>query len=260
MGGRIEEVNMPKFFVKSNQVNDKSIIILGEDVNHIKNVLRLKIDDNIQICNSDTKENFTCGIKKMYKDKIECTIFNKIKSEAESNIYINIFQGLPKSDKMELIIQKNVELGACEITPVEMKRCVVKFDNKIKTKKIERWQKISEVSAKQSGRDIVPKINKVISINEICKIIGEYDIVLLAYEKEEKNTLKKELTNLKGLNKDLKIGIIIGPEGGLEQEEVDLLKQNGAKAVTLGNRILRTETAALVITSIIMYEFENKKE
>ena len=106
----------------------------------------------------------------------------------------------------------------------------------------------------------MPKVNEVISINEICNVINEYDIVLLAYEKEENNTLKKELLNLKNKKKDLKIGIIIGPEGGLEQEEVDLLKQNGAKVITLGKRILRTETAAMVIISIIMYELENKEE
>lgn len=247
---------MPKFFVKNEQITDNKITIIGEDVNHIKNVLRLKIDDNIHVCNVDTSINYTCGISKINNDNIECIIFNEKASNCESNVHINIFQGLPKSDKMELIIQKSVELGADEITPVEMKRCVVKIDEKSKQKKIERWQKISEVAAKQSGRDIVPKINNVVNIKNICNLIDKYDIVLLAYENEKDNTLKSELTKLKN-KENLKIGVIIGPEGGLEEQEVEILKEAGAKVITLGNRILRTETVALVVTGIIMYELEN---
>ena len=216
---------MPKFFVNNNQIKEDRIIITGEDVNHIKNVLRLKIDDNIQICNSDTTKNYTCGISKLNDNSIECIIFNEIESSSESNVDINIFQGIPKADKMELIIQKCVELGVNQITPVEMKRCIAKIEDKAKNKKIERWQKISEVAAKQCGRDKLPKINNVINVKNICNIICEYDIVLLAYENEEINTLKNEMQKLKNIeNKEIKIGIIIGPEGGIEKEEVDLLK------------------------------------
>ena len=246
---------MPKFFVKNNQIKEDRIIIIGEDVNHIKNVLRLKVDDNIQICNSDTAQNYTCGISKLNDNSIECIIYNKIESNSESDIDITIFQGIPKADKMELIIQKCVELGVNQITPVEMKRCIAKIEDKAKNKKIERWQKISEVAAKQCGRDKLPKINNVINVKNICNIICEYDIVLLAYENEEINTLKNEIYKLKNIeNKEIKIGIIIGPEGGLEKEEVDVLKGNGAKVITLGKRILRTETVGFVLTSIIMYE------
>lgn len=246
---------MPKFFVNSNQINDNRVIITGEDVNHIKNVLRLSVDDDIQVCNLETAENYTCGIIKLNNDNIECNIFNKIVSEAESNIHINVFQGIPKSDKMELIIQKCVELGVSEITPVEMKRCVAKIEDKAKIKKISRWQKISEVAAKQCGRDIVPKINDITNVKNICNLIKEYDIVLLAYENEEENTLRNELLKLKQIkNESLKIGIIIGPEGGFDKEEVEILKEHGAKTITLGKRILRTETVAFVLTSIIMYE------
>ena len=246
---------MPKFFVKSNQIEEDKIIITGEDVNHIKNVLRLSSDDDIQICDIDTSINYICKISSIDNDKIECNILNQIDSEAESNVHINVFQGLPKSDKMELIIQKSVELGINEITPVEMKRCVVKIEDKAKSKKIERWQKISEVAAKQCGRDRVPKINNVTNIKNICNLVSEYDIVLLAYENEEENTLKNELLKLKNeTNEKLRIGIIIGPEGGLDKEEVEFLKANGAKPITLGKRILRTETVAFVLTSIIMYE------
>ncbi len=246
---------MPKFFVKNNQIKENKVIIIGEDVNHIKNVLRLGIDDSIQICNLDTSENYICGINKMDITNIECNILKKVNSETESNIHISIFQGLPKADKMELIIQKTVELGVYDITPVEMERCVVKLDDKNKTKKIERWKKISEVAAKQSGRDFIPNINYPVNIKKICNLINEYDIVIVAYENEELNTLKEELNNLKYINNNiLKIAIIIGPEGGIEKKEIDLLKEAGAKVVTLGRRILRTETVAFVLTSIIMYE------
>ena len=246
---------MPKFFVKSNQIKEDKIIITGEDVNHIKNVLRLNIDDDLQVCNLDTAINYTCGISKIDNEKVECNIFNEVDSNSESRIHINIFQGIPKSDKMELIIQKCVELGVNEVTPVEMKRCVAKIEDKSKVKKIDRWQKISEVAAKQCGRDRVPKINDVINIKNICNLISKYDIVLLAYENEQENTLKNELLRLKDkTDANLKIAIIIGPEGGLDKEEVELLKENGAKSITLGKRILRTETVAFVLTSIIMYE------
>lgn len=247
---------MPKFFVRSKQVADNKIYIIGNDVNHIKNVLRAQIGETIEICNSDTTENFLCEIEKIEKEKIECEILEKIKSNVESNIHVTIFQGLPKSDKMEYIIQKSVELGVYDITPVEMKRCVVKLNEKDKTKKIERWTKISEVAAKQSGRDIIPKLNDFSNIKEICNLAKDYDILLVAYEKEKENSLKNELKKIKE-NKMQKIGVIIGPEGGLEKEDVQSLELNGAKIITLGKRILRTETVALNVLSNIMYELED---
>lgn len=247
---------MPKFFVKSEQVADNKIYITQNDVNHIKNVLRAQIGEKIEICNSDTSENFLCEIEKIEKEKIECNILEKIKSNVESSIHVTIFQGLPKSDKMEYIIQKSVELGVYDITPVEMKRCVVKLNEKDKIKKIQRWQKISEVAAKQCGRDIIPKINNMSNIKEICNIIQNYDIVLVAYEEEKENKIKSNLKQIKE-NKQKNIGIVIGPEGGLEKEDVKLLESKGAKVITLGNRILRTETVALNVLSNIMYELED---
>lgn len=252
---------MPKFFVKEEQIQENQIIILGQDVNHIKKVLRAKIGDELQICNSQNGENFLCEIDNLDEEKIICQIKEKIQEQVESNIEVTIFQGLPKADKMEYIIQKSVELGVYDITPVEMKRCVVKLNEKDKSKKIERWQKISEVAAKQCGRDIIPQINNIINIKNICNLIQEYDMVLVAYENEEKNTLKEQLENIKKQNNSkskVKIGIIIGPEGGLEEKDVETLKENGAKVITLGRRILRTETVALNVLSIIMYELENE--
>ena len=253
---------MPKFFVKENQIQNNKIIIEGQDVNHIQKVLRAQIGQELEICNSENGDNYLCDIKEFTEKEIICDIKIKKEEITESNIKVTIFQGLPKADKMEYIIQKSVELGAYDITPVEMKRCVVKLDEKTKNKKIARWQKISEVAAKQCGRDIIPQINNIINIKNICNLIQEYDMVLVAYENEENNSLKNELNQIKNTilnnqNQEFKIGIVIGPEGGLEKQDVENLERSGAKIITLGKRILRTETVALNVLSIIMYELEN---
>ena len=255
---------MPKFFIKQNQIENNQIKIIGNDINHIKNVLRAKVGEEIEICNSDLQENYICKIKTIEKEKINLEIIEKISSISESNIKVTIFQGIPKADKMELIIQKSVELGVYDITPVEMKRCVVKLQEKDKIKKIERWQKISEVAAKQSGRDYIPKVNNCIRLKEILNQRSEYDEIILAYEKEKENTLKQEISQIKQKfnsklkAEELKIGIIIGPEGGIDEEEEKMLRENGIRVITLGNRILRTETVALNMLSIIMYELEER--
>lgn len=246
---------MPKFFVTTNQINGESIIIQNDDVNHIKNVLRAKIDDEIDICDSNTSKNYLCKIEQMEDKKICCRIIKETYSNVESKIKVSIFQGLPKADKMELVIQKAVELGVYDITPIQMKRCVVKLNDKDKAKKIQRWQKISEVAAKQSGRDRIPNINHIISMKEMYERFKEYDLVLVAYENEKVNSLKQELKQIEK-NKEIKIAVIIGPEGGIDKEEIKEFEENGAKIITLGNRILRTETVALHILSIIMYELE----
>lgn len=222
-------------------------------MNHIKNVLRCQKGEHIEICNSETSKNYLCEINKIEKEEIECNILENLRSNVETDIKVTIFQGLPKADKMEYIIQKSVELGAYDITPVEMKRCIVKLNEKDKEKKIQRWQKIAEVAAKQCKRDIIPKINNITNVKLICNIIQNYDIILVAYEKEKERTLKSELKKIKEYNQK-NIGIIIGPEGGLDEDDVKLLEESGAKVITLGNRILRTETVALNVLSNIMYE------
>lgn len=224
-------------------------------MNHIKNVLRCQKGEHIEICNSETSKNYLCEINKIEKEEIECNILENLRSNVETDIKVTIFQGLPKADKMEYIIQKSVELGAYDITPVEMKRCIVKLNEKDKEKKIKRWQKIAEVAAKQCKRDIIPKINNITNVKLICNIIQNYDIILVAYEKEKERTLKSELKKIKEYNQK-NIGIIIGPEGGLDEDDVKLLEESGAKVITLGNRILRTETVALNVLSNIMYELE----
>lgn len=222
-------------------------------MNHIKNVLRYQKGEHIEICNSETSKNYLCEINKIEKEEIECNILENLRSNVETDIKVTIFQGLPKADKMEYIIQKSVELGVYDITPVEMKRCIVKLNEKDKEKKIQRWQKIAEVAAKQCKRDIIPKINNITNVKLICNIMQNYDIILVAYEKEKERTLKSELKKIKEYNQK-NIGIIIGPEGGLEEDDVKLLEESGAKVITLGNRILRTETVALNVLSNIMYE------
>ncbi len=248
---------MPKFFVAENQINNNKITIIGNDVNHIKNVLRQKSGDKITICDISKEQDYLCEIDKIEEKSIDCNIIEKLENNTESNVKVTIFQGLSKADKLELVIQKSVELGVYEIYPTEMKRCVVKLNEKDKLKKIQRWQKISEVAAKQCGRNIIPKINNIVNVKEVCNLCNEYDIVLIAYENEKENTLKKELKNLKKLDKEeIKVAVIIGPEGGIAPEEIEMFEENGAKIITLGNRILRTETVALSVLSIIMYELE----
>ena len=246
---------MPRFFVKTEQIGNNEITIIGEDVKHIKNVLRKQIGDNIEICNQETGKTYKCEISEIREKDILTSIIEELMCE-EQKIKVDIYQGLPKSDKMELIIQKSIELGANAIIPVEMKRCVVKFDTKSESKKIERWQKIAESAAKQSGRDTVPEIRRLIRVEDLIKLKDEYDAIILCYENEKENYIKNELIKLKDKQK-LRIAIVIGPEGGLEEKEVEYLNQNGAKVVTLGNRILRTETVALNLLSIIMYELEH---
>ena len=246
---------MPKFFITNNQIKNDKIYLTGDDVKHIANVLRKQVGCEINICNMETSDNFLCKIEAIDKENIKCKIIKTIKSEAEPTTEITIFQGIPKAEKMELIIQKCTELGAKHFVPVQMERCVVKLDSKAERKKIERWQKIAETAAKQSGRDIIPNIENSINLAKLCNLIQKYDIVLLAYENEKENKLKNELKNIKNIQ-NLKIGIIIGPEGGLEKQEVEKLQLAGVKVVTLGKRILRTETVGISMVSIIMYELE----
>lgn len=247
---------MPKFFVRENQINGNFITITGEDVNHILNVLRMKKDDDLQVCNQDTGENYLARIINSARDFVECKIKEKIEKTTESNIHITLFQGIPKFDKMELIIQKNTEIGINRIVPVMMERTVVKLDEKMAAKKIERWKKIAEIAAKQSMRDIIPMVDEVAKIQNID--LSEYDAVLVAYENEEYNMLKTELKKVKERieKKELNIAIVIGPEGGISESEITLLKEKNAKFVSLGKRILRTETAGLVMSGNIMYELE----
>lgn len=247
---------MQKFFVEENQIQDNKIYIEGTDVKHISNVLRLNKKEKIQICNKQTMENYIVQIEEIQKEKIITKIIEKLQTSIESNVEIHLYQGLPKADKMELIIQKTTELGIHSITPVDMVRCVVKLEEKDAKKKIERWQKIVEGAAKQSKRDIIPKIENKLKIKDMLEKINQYDIFIVAYEEETNNTLKQVLKEIENKN-NYKIGILIGPEGGIDSKEIEILKENGAVVVTLGKRILRTETAPIAMVSNILYELED---
>ena len=248
---------MAKFFVEENQVNlDKNqITILGEDTNHINNVLRLRKNEKILVSvKSDNPKTYIVSIQNIEDNKVLCNIVKKLDILNEPKIQLSIFQGIPKFDKMEWIIQKCTELGASSFIPLDLKRCVVKLKSKDEIKKNERWQKISEVASKQSGRDIIPKVYGKISLNELCNKINDYDIVFVAYEQENDFSLKYYAEKIQNSRK---IAIVIGPEGGFDESEVENLKNAGAKIISLGNRILRTETAPIALTSIIMYESGN---
>lgn len=241
---------MYKFFVEDNQIENNEIKITDADLKHISNVLRMRMGEEILITNKSTAETYKCSIKEINKNEVVCTIIEKEKNNTEPSIKVDIFQGIPKSDKMETIIQKSVELGVSKIFPVSMKNCVAKIKDDIK--KQERWQKISEAAAKQSKRNIIPSIEKSLDMKYLCDKINEYDLVLVAYENEDKITIKDILKN----NKAQRIAIVVGPEGGLTEKEVDELIKCGAKVVSLGKRILRTETAPIAMLSMIMYEYD----
>jgi 16S rRNA (uracil1498-N3)-methyltransferase len=249
---------MSKFFVRDEQIENNIVKIRGADVDYIKKVLKQKVEDEIIVCNSNNEKNYLCDIKKIENEMIECKIVRELE-DFKSNIKVTIMQGLPEKDKMDLVIQKSVELGAFNIQPVEMERCNVKYEEKDKYKKQEKWQKIAEVSAKQCDRNFIPKVAGIKSLKDICKMLFKYDVVILTYEKEKKIKLSEVLKVMKekyGEN-EIKIAVIIGPEGGLSSREVEMIQENkNVVTVTLGKRILRTETVALNVLSVIMYELE----
>lgn len=246
---------MQKFFVEENQIENDKINIIGEDVKHISSVLRMQKGEQILIGSKETLETYLTEIEQIEKEKVVAKIIEKYDTQTESNVEIDLYQGLPKADKMELIIQKTTEIGVSKVTPVDMVRCIVKLDEKNAKKKIERWQKVAEGAAKQSKRSKIPEIKNKIKIKDLENIISQYDAFIVAYEEENEVTLKQELKKLKEQEK-YKIGILVGPEGGITKEEIEKLTSYNAKVVTLGKRILRTETAPIVLTSNIIYELE----
>lgn len=245
---------MNRFFVDSGNIfEDQGKILINEieDIKHLTKVLRLGQGDEIEI-NNKKKTDYKVRILKIDKKYIECEILEKSISKTEADIEIVLFQGLPKGSKMDLIIQKNVEIGINRIIPFLSKRTVVKVkDKKSEAKKIERWQKIANEAAKQCKRGILPEIENVVEICALKDRLKEFDKVILPYEEEKGNGMRSALSNKVDIKK---IGIIIGPEGGFSEEEIYMLAELGAFPVSLGPRILRTETAGLVASSIVMYE------
>lgn len=240
---------MSKFFAEN--VSDNNITLNNDDFKHIKNVLRHKIGDEILVCDG-LGFDYVCEIKSL-DDEVLLEILEKSPCLAEPKLNITLFQGLPKFDKMELIIQKCVELGVCDIVPVYCNRSIVKFnDDKKIGSKIDRWQKISLSAAKQSNRGIIPKIHKPVKFNEAVNMKSDFDSVFIAYENEKDFTLKKYFNSFEGTN----LGIFIGPEGGFSNEEIEFAIENDVKTVSLGERILRTETAGFFTIGVAIYEMD----
>lgn len=245
---------MHHFFVEPAQILEKEIRIVGSDVNHIKNVLRMKPGEQICICSGQDIHEYFCEIRTIDSDEVVADILEVWKSEKELESKIVLFQGLPKSDKMELIIQKAVELGVSEIVPVATARAVVKLDAKKEQSKLKRWASIAESAAKQSGRLIIPGIAPVMSFKEALQYAKELDVNMIPYELAEGMAKTREI--MENIQPGQSIGIFIGPEGGFEEKEVNAASECGVKPVTLGRRILRTETAGLVTLAMLVYNLE----
>jgi 16S rRNA (uracil1498-N3)-methyltransferase len=231
------------------------LYVTGKDVNHIKNVMRLKQGDEISVRTGQDDREYRYGIEEFTDSEVVCRLRFVKEADVELPVKIYIFQGLPKADKMELIIQKAVELGAAEIIPVEMRRCVVKLDGSKKAKKTQRWQAIAESAAKQSRRAVVPMVREPMSMEEAVRFAEQNtDVRLLPYELQEADGSTRDVMD--GIREGSAVSIFIGPEGGFDPAEVELARKAGIRPISLGKRILRTETAALVALSFLIYHFE----
>ncbi len=246
---------MQHFFVTPDQVSEQKVYIEGSDVNHMKNVLRMKLGEEVEISDGNN-HRYLCSIESFEADSVVLQIEEELNVDTELPSKIYLFQGLPKSDKMELIIQKAVELGVYEVVPVVTKRAVVKLDAKKADKKVSRWKEIARSAAKQSGRGLVPDVASVVDYKTALKQAKELDVVLIPYELAEGMEATRKV--IEAIKPGQSVGIFIGPEGGFEKEEVMLALSEGAKEITLGKRILRTETAGLTTLSILMYHLENE--
>lgn len=252
----IKVKTMHQFFVTPSQINitDKSVIITGSDVNHLKNVLRMKPGQEISVSNGVDGKEYRCGIVSLESDKVICELRFVKEDGVELPSKVYLFQALPKADKMELIVQKAVELGVYQIIPVAAKRCVTKLDERKAGTKIARWQSIAEAASKQCRRGIVPRVTEVLSFSQAVKKATDMDVRLIPYEMAE--GMEKTRKVIDGLRSGQTIAVFIGPEGGFEKEEVQEALDGGLEPVTLGRRILRTETAGMTVLSWIMYRIE----
>lgn len=240
---------MPKFFVSPDKIENNKIYIDTDDVAHIKKVLRLSEGDEIAVCDS-TGTDYRAKISRIADKSIECDVIDSVKNDTEPNINVTLYQALPKAAKMDFIIQKTTELGIVRIVPCVLSRCVVKLDGKDAQKKVDRWQKIADEAAKQSGRGILPQIAPITDFRDAVLQMKNFDLCFVPYESEQNTKLKPIITAKKAVN----ISFMIGPEGGFSPEEAEFIAKAGIPSVTLGKRILRTETAGMAVLSMLMYE------
>ena len=246
---------MQHFFADPSCVDGEQIRLAGSDVNHMKNVLRMKPGEEVWISDGEGMDYF-CKVEGYEEKEAVLRVVKKEVSQTELASRLILFQGLPKGEKMEWIVQKAVELGAYSIVPVSTRRCVVKLDNKKAEKKVFRWQQIAESAAKQSKRMLVPEVHSVMSFKEALAYAEELDILLIPYELAKGMKETKEL--IRSIEPGKSIGVFIGPEGGFEEQEVADAMEAGAKPITLGHRILRTETAGLAVLSVLMFQLEDE--
>lgn len=246
---------MYQFFVEPSQIQGNRIVITGKDVNHIKNVLRMRPGEEIAVSNGTDGKEYRCGIEEILDNQVVCSLRFVKEDALELPSKVYLFQGLPKADKMELIIQKAVELGVYQVIPVSAKRTVVKLDEKKAKSKIERWQGIAEAAAKQSKRGMIPQVGPVMTMKQAVEFSKCAKVRLIPYELAEGMLRTKEIIDSLQPGED--VAIFIGPEGGFEEEEVRLASESGIEPITLGKRILRTETAGMTVLSWIMYRLES---
>ena len=245
---------MDRFFVDKNNIDleNGTCIIEGEDVKHISKVLRCKVGEKLEICDKDNSE-YVCEITDISKNQVDLNIIEKNEIKRESDFKVKLYQGLPKSTKMEFILQKLTEVGVDEIILVSTKRSVVKVDDKKEGKKLERWERIIYEAAKQSKRGKIPTLRGVLSFDEALEDMKNNDMNICPYENEKTVSIKRAIRGSDINN----IGIFVGPEGGFEEEEIQTLQDIDSKVVSLGPRILRTETASVVASSIVLYELSD---
>lgn len=246
---------MHQFFVDDSQVGKEYVTIVGSDVNHISNVLRMKPGEKIRVSTNQGQDYF-CSIAEVGQDFVQADILDEEAPNTELPSKIYLFQALPKGDRMETIIEKAVELGVYEIIPVAMKFCVVKLDDKKAANKIRRWQAIAESAAKQSKRSLIPQIHPVMTYKEAVAYAKECDVKLVPYENERGMAATREA--LECLQPGQSVSVMIGPEGGFAPEEIDMVRQD-MQVISLGKRILRTDTAGICTMSMLMTALEMKE-
>ncbi len=252
---------MYHFFIEEKQIRDGKIYVDGADYNHIKNVIRLKHGDSVLISLKNNSAvdlssgNYMCSLEDYTDSEAVFLITQENVADTELPCRVVIYQGLPKSDKLELIIQKAVELGAAQIVPVAMKRCVVKLDDKKAAAKLSRWNAISESAAKQSKRSVIPEVRSVMSYKDALKEAAECDICFVPYENENGMAETRRLVGT--IKPQDSVAVFIGPEGGFEDDEIAAARGLGMHTVTLGKRILRTETAGMAFLSMLAYALED---
>lgn len=247
---------MSRFFVPPENIGDKTIEITDRgDLRHMKKVLRLRAGDEVDVSDTERFE-YRATIDSLDDDVAVLTIVDKQAFAREPETEVTLFQGIPKQGKMESIIQKCVELGIREIVPVFTERTVVVDKGNNMSKKIDRWNKVSAEAVKQCRRGLIPHVRDAVRMHEIMDELSEYDLVLIPYEDEEKTTIKQVLRGWSNGSHGSRIAVIIGPEGGFAEDEVEAVVRTGGKAVTLGRTTLRTETAGPATLAMIMYELE----